>query len=327
MKTARQYLRVFVGATVLANAAMLATPTLGQIGNSEADWEKTAGSRREFEVASIRLEEPGKFTAPNFALDAGNGPVPPGGRFHADFPLAVYIMFAYKLWLAPEQMTTMLAHLPNWVSNSHFVIEARAEGNPTKDQMRLMVRSLLADRFKLAVHFEEQETPVFAMSLIRPGKLGANLRPHADGPPCDVPLPRPDLTVAAISPGMFPPNCDSYVLWNLPNRRILFGSRNTTMELMAKSFPGMGRLGRPVVDETGLAGTYDFFLSFAPDNSTPTFSGLMPGIGVPQDDPVSDTSGPSFLEAIKDQLGIKLVPKNASVEVLVIDHIEHPSPN
>ncbi len=127
----------------------------------------------EFEVASVHLEEPGRFTPPNFALDAGNGPVPPGGRFHADFPLAVYITFAYKLWLTSEQIDTMLAHLPKWVADDHFVIDARAGGNPTKDQMRLMVRSLLADRFRLAVHFETQEAPVLAIVLAEPGKLWA----------------------------------------------------------------------------------------------------------------------------------------------------------
>ncbi len=325
MKIVGRYIRAFVGAAVLVS--IVTRPVVGQLVTNQPDWEKTAGGKREFEVASIRLEEPGKFTLPNFALDTGNGPVPPGGRFHADFPLRVYIAFAYKLWLTPEQLRNMLAHLPSWVATDSFVIDARAEGNPTKDQMRLMVRSLLVDRFKLAIHFEAQETPVLAMSLIKPGKLGPNLRPHSEGPACDVPLPKPDPTTTLISPGMFPPNCDLYVLWSLSNHTVLFGSRNTTMAQVAESFPGMGRLGRPVVDETGLAGTYDFFLNFSPEITMPASSGMaMPGFPVPQD-PAPEAAGPSFLEAIKDQLGIKLVPKSASIEVLVIDHIEHPSPN
>ena len=70
----------------------------------------------------------------------------------ADFPLQVHIEFAYKMMPSREQTETMLAHLPKWVTTDRFIIQAKAEGNPTKDQMRLMMQSLLADRFKLAVH-------------------------------------------------------------------------------------------------------------------------------------------------------------------------------
>ena len=104
----------------------------------------------------------------------------PGGVFTADFPLETYIEFAYKLWLSPEQRKTMLANLPKWVGSDRYEIHAKAEGNPTKDQMRLMMQSLLAERFKLAVHFETQEVPVLAMTLIKPGKLGPKLTPHVD---------------------------------------------------------------------------------------------------------------------------------------------------
>ncbi len=306
--------------SVLVSAAALAVPMglgLAQTATDQSDWEKAAGGKMEFEVASIHLGEPGQFTPPNFALDTGNGRIPPGGRFHADFPLAVYITFAYKLWLTSEQMDTMLAHLPKWVATDQFVIDARAEGNPTKDQMRLMVRSLLADRFKLTSHFETQETPVLAMVLAKPGKLGPNLEPHEQGPPCDAPLPPAPGKTADV----FPPNCDLYVMsvGSSSNHSIRLGSRNTTMAQVADSLPGPGRLGRPVVDETGLTGTYDFVLNFVPENYN---ASLSPGTTV-----TLDSAGPTFLEAVKDQLGLKLIPKKAPVRILVIDHIEQPSPN
>jgi bla regulator protein blaR1 len=304
--------------SVLVSAAALAVPVglgLAQAAMDQSDWEKAAGAKMEFEVASIHLGEPGEFTPPNIALDTGNGRIPPGGQFHADFPLAVYITFAYKLWLTSEQMDTMLAHLPKWVATDRFVIDARAEGNPTKDQMRLMVRSLLADRFKLAAHFETQETPVLAMVLAKPGKLGPGLKPHDQGPPCDAPLP----PASGKTPDVFPPNCDLYVMASGPNHTIRLGSRDTTMAQVADSLPGPGRLGRPVVDETGLTGTYDFVLNFAPKNYS---SSPSPGTTV-----TLDSAGPTFLEAVKDQLGLKLIPKKAPVRILVIDHIEQPSPN
>jgi len=63
-------------------------------------------------------------------------------------------------------------------------ISTRAEGNPTKDQMRLMMQSLLAERFKSKVNFETREASVFALTLVKPGKVGPGLRPHSAGPPC-----------------------------------------------------------------------------------------------------------------------------------------------
>ena len=86
-------------------------------------------------------------------------------------------MFAYKLRLTDEQIHSLLAPLPKWLSTDSFKIHAKAEGNPTKDQMRLIVQSPLADRFKLRIHFETHEVPVLALGLDKPGKTGPKLRP------------------------------------------------------------------------------------------------------------------------------------------------------
>jgi uncharacterized protein (TIGR03435 family) len=99
-------------------------------------------------------------------------------------PLAEYIKFAYKLSMTQDQVASMLAGLPKCVTVERFVIQARATGNPTKDQMGLMMQSPLAERFKLVVHFEKRDVPVLAMRLINLGKPGPELRPYADGPPC-----------------------------------------------------------------------------------------------------------------------------------------------
>jgi hypothetical protein len=152
------------------------------------DWQKAAGGKMSFEVASIRRSKPGTFTGPNFGLNTSDSyeTANPRGRLVADFPLAVYIEFAYKIKLTDEQGHSMLAQLPTWVSTDNFEISAKAEGNPTKDQMRLMMQSLLADRFKLAIHFKKQHIPALALILDKPGKTGPKLRRHSDGPPCEV---------------------------------------------------------------------------------------------------------------------------------------------
>ena len=101
---------------------------------------KCGRGKSEFEVATIRLNKPGTFIPPNFAMDSGDfyNPSDPHGRFSADFPLSVYIQFAYKLWLTNDQVHTMLANLPKWVATDSFVIRAMAPGDPTEDQMRLI---------------------------------------------------------------------------------------------------------------------------------------------------------------------------------------------
>src|SRR5579884_1780205 len=89
---------------------------------------------------------------------------------------------------SPEQMRAMTAHLPKWVTADGFDIEARApNSNVTKDQMRLMMQSFLAERFRLAAHFETPTLPVLALILAKPGKPGPNLLPHDKGPPCNLP--------------------------------------------------------------------------------------------------------------------------------------------
>jgi bla regulator protein blaR1 len=158
---------------------------------TEPQWQIAAGGKRSFDIVSIHPTKPGEFTPPTFPLDSGNiwfsGKDAGAGLLVSDFPVWVYIAFAYKLSIPASERKAMLAHLPSWVENENFEIRARAPGNASKDQVRLMMQSMLVDRFKLAIHFETHEGPVLALTLIHPGKLGDKLRPHADGPPCNVP--------------------------------------------------------------------------------------------------------------------------------------------
>jgi bla regulator protein BlaR1 len=284
------------------------------------EWQTKAGGKMAFEVASIRQSKPEAFTPPNFPLDDGDsfGSFDPRGHFKADFPLIVYIMFAYKLRLNGEQISSLLAPLPKWVATDFFDVNAKVEGNPTKDQMRLMVQSMLADRFKLAIHFETQQVPALALVLDKPGKTGPKLRPHAEGPPCDAPTPSPATNSAKNQPDVFPPVCEVQSLEQRPSNTFLLGSRDTTIQRIATALPDLGRLGRPVVDETGLTGNFDFTLEWTPEPNSPA-----PAAPVAQ----SDLLETSFLEALKEQLGLKLRSTKAPMAVLIIDHIERPSEN
>jgi len=210
-----------------------------------------------------------------------------------------------------------MAHLPDRVATDRFAIEARGEGAPTKDQMRLMMQSLLAERFKLTVHFETQVVPVLAMVLAKPGKTGPKLRPHSEGVACEA---TPATTDRPPKDGdeVFPPVCDAYMLMIKPDKGARAGSRNTTMELLAGALSGLGRLERPVVDQTGLSGRFDLSLEWAPEPS---------GASAPNADATADLRGPEFLETLSEQLGVKLESTKAPLQVLVIDHVERPSEN
>lgn len=289
--------------------------------SAPADWQAAAGGRMEFESVSIRLAAPGTFTPPNFALDAGDtfgSSADPNGRLSADFNLPDYITFAYKLWLTQDQIQSMIAQLPEWVARDSFVIEARAPGHPTKDQMRLMMQSLLADRFKLAVHFESHQVPVFALVPEEPGKTGPRLRPHADGPPCAVPNPSSGPSPSSNAADVYPHFCDGYWVNPEPGHKLLAGSRDTTMNLIAAFLPSVGHLGRPVVDQTGMNGRFDFTFELIenPDDPPPSGSGFQPDVPVP-----------ALLQALKDQLGLKLMPATAPLDALVVDHVERPTDN
>jgi uncharacterized protein (TIGR03435 family) len=261
-----------------------------------------------FEVASVKPDT-GQFRTPNFPLDPSDAYAETGGRFSADFSLTTYITFAYKLSLTPEQRQAMIAHLPKWVAEDRFDIQAKsAEGNPTKDQMRLMMQALLAERFKLTVHFETQEAPVLALVLVKPGKVGPKLRPHAEGPPCET----------VPSPEVIPSKCNVMMLTMNSSRMRIGASRDTTIALIASALPSMGQLARPVVDETGLSGRFDFTLEWSPETN-----GVPPASG----EPVPDPQGPSFQAALREQLGLKLESTKAPLRILVIDRVERPSQN
>jgi uncharacterized protein (TIGR03435 family) len=303
-----------------AAAAAISSPSLAQT-NEMPEWQKAAGGRMEFEVASVRLDT-GDFKPPSTPLSNDDGMPPRDGLFHADFPLSVDIEFAYRVSLAPEQVQAMVAALPGWVKTDRYEIEARSPGKPTKNQVRLMMQSLLEQRFGLKVHVETETVPALAMTLAKPGKLGPRLIPHADGPPCpaaapsDAPRP-PDAKAA------FPGLCRVYSMQRNADGSTEWGARDTTMALVAGMLPTLGTLGKPVVDQTGLSGNYDVAVEFSMEATRNEMRAPSPSAA-----PGAEAlSGTTFIDAVREQLGLKLESTKAPVPMLVIDHIERPSAN
>jgi uncharacterized protein (TIGR03435 family) len=337
MRNRAEWKRLFLAAaeaalTVLLVSGALTAPRLraqaaGQPPAMQTtatpQWQIDAGGKMSFDVTSGKpdMAEPGQNVNTNVPFRRDNVNSPTGGLFSAtNFSLPSYILFAYGL--TEPEMHVVQSQLPKWANTNRYDIEARAAGNPTRDQMRLMMQALLADRFKLALHRETHQVPVFALVLDKPGKLGPQLRRHLDSPPCpSVPAapgpasPGPAKTVA----GGFPEDCGrSTLLQPSAPGRIRTGARAYPLATFASGMNvGATGIDRPVLDRTGLIGTVDFVIEF-----TLPISGPQPP-GSFQPDP----TGPTFIEALKDQLGLKLESQTAPVDVLVIDHVEEPSPN
>ena len=194
--------------------------------------------------------------------------------------------------------------MPSWFSSERFDIEGRAEGNPTEDQMWSMVRSLIAERFKLRAHVETRDLPVYALVPVRSdGGLGPRIRPSA----C-VAEEKPSLGPGPMDPSRPLPPIPCGGVRSLT----LKGTIQARFATMAKLAGALGMLvGRPVLDRTGLTERFDFEVSFEPE---PGRSG-----------PGAPGAGPAMLAAIEEQLGLRLEEQTGPVGVLVIDHVERPA--
>jgi bla regulator protein BlaR1 len=280
------------------------------------DWRTRAGGKISFDVASIKPSK-GAFVPSNFPLDPTDGYGATNGRLTADETLAEYIEFAYKIW-GNEVQSREFSHLAKWVNSESYRIEARAATrNPTKDQMRLMVQALLADRFQLKAHFETREVPVFELRLAKPGKPGPKLISHADGPPCDKLGPSPVRDHPS-----FHFVCRTLSPYLDLGTTLMLGSRDVSMDVLAgtlsEALAGPLAFGRPIVDKTGLTGRFDFTLEWVRERRTPASADSLVA---------SDPVGPTPLEALRDQLGLKLESTKAAIPILVIDKVERPSEN
>jgi uncharacterized protein (TIGR03435 family) len=268
-----------------------------------AQSQALAGDRPKFEAASVKPNKSGD----NRAMRRPQV----GGLFsETNYTMRIIITTAFQL--TPQQMVAA----PEWdrLLGEHFDIEAKAEGDPSKDQINLMLQSLLADRFKLVVHHETRQLPVYALVLSRAGKTGPQLIQHSDDAKC---------TDAAL--GLSPPGrdgtlsayCGSFSIVGRPGG-LRDAGNNVTMDQMIALLGNY--MDRPVVDRTGLNGTYDFTFEFA----LPIGLGSQPATDPSASDP---SAPPSIFTAIQEQLGLKLESQTGPVDVLVIDHVEEPSEN
>lgn len=248
--------------------------------------------RPSFEAASVKLNTdnpPNRMQRPLA-----------GGRWSAkNATLAMMIVTAYNV-----QRYQLVAG-PLWMESDGFDIEATAGSDSKIPQLLLMLQSLLADRFKLAMHRETRELPVYHLVAAK-----GSFNPAPPDPGCVQSDPAAPAARGGVPCG---------------NLRIgmsgsVDGSKVPMQQLVATL---AAIVGRPVIDQTGFNGWFDVHLKFTPDQATQGLPGGSLGAAPP--DP--DATRPNIFDALQEQLGLKLTSSKGPVEVLVIDHVERPTAN
>jgi uncharacterized protein (TIGR03435 family) len=257
--------------------------------------QSTQSSSPSFEVASVKRNH-------SDAVDVID--VLPSGVFtatNATLRQLVPIAYGIPLWNADVRIVGG----PGWMASERFDVLAKGSGPATPQEMILMLRGLLADRFRLQVHNENREVPVYALIMARAdGRLGSQLKPSTTD--CEA--------LRAQGPLPFQ-----------PGQRIPCGARRIpgslsggglTIGALANHLAGF--VNRPVLDRTDLKGRFDFDLVWMPDQPARPSDADAAG-------PRGDPNLPSIYTAVHEQWGLKLDAQRGPVDVLVIDSVERPT--
>ena len=259
--------------SVFLAAFLVAIPT-ALLGQGQADQRPLA-----FEVASVK---------PSAGLEPAGVAFQPGGRFRA-MNADVFSLIALSYSQGPLPFfPSQIIGAPDWTRTEHFDITAKVSDElaataplSLQTQLPALVRRLLEDRFKLTIRHEEREQPIYVLRVVnKDGAFGPRLKRGADcqqnGVDC-----RPRVTPGRI------------VGRSIPVVQLI-----TMLSL---------NVGRTVVDESRLEGSFDVDLEWSPDQTA--------------------TDRPSLFTALEEQLGLKLEPTRRPADVLVIDHVERPTPD
>lgn len=284
---------LLAAAVLIVLAGPLCSGTLHAQQTNMPLLQAPSGSRRSFEVATIK---PNNEIHPGFNLS-----------MNPEHFVARHVSVDNLIsWAYYTKSDDQILSGPSWTKTEFFDVEAKAGeadieainkmSQPERiEQSRLLVQSLLADRFALKASFRTEKLPVYALVVARGGPKITEVEA--------TPIP------PGTRPGTQPP---PGAHWSriAKSGQYQYTASAWPMNLTADWLSRFDEVGnRLVVDQTGLKGTYDFVLN---------------GVSM---QPVTDESATSIFTALQEQLGLKLVPQKAPVEVLVIEHVERPTPN
>jgi uncharacterized protein (TIGR03435 family) len=266
------------------------------LANAHSALDAQSTGRVEFEIVSIKRNTSGNPGSSGRTL-------PDGTRMVTNSPIRAFIMSA-----SPVPADEIIG-LPDWALTERYDVALKPPAGYTRDQRGEMMRSMFADRMKLAAHVEERQRDGFALVLARrDGSLGPQLklstldcRSIARGAPAQA-APPPNATFDEV--------LKSCGAWMVPTG-MAYGS--TSLDAFAGGLKVLA--GGPVINRTGLQGFYAIKLTYAP----PRLSA--------EPRPASPDDPPDVFTALQEQLGLKLQREKLTVNVFVIDHLERPTEN
>ncbi len=223
----------------------------------------------------------------------GPGSNSPGQYTCVGGPLDIYVLQAWE-----AERYELAA--PAGISETRFTITAKVPANATKHDFNLMLRSLLEERVGVRAHREAREQAVYEMTA---AKGGVKLRPAEAPAASEVADDASRVRFVRDKDGnqMLPPGSPRMVETMLAPGLLRVMARMQSMEKIT-AFIGRGT-GHKVIDKSGLTGNFDYSIDYMSDRAGAT----------------SDSSGPTFEEAVREQLGLRLERKKAMVEMLVVD--------
>jgi uncharacterized protein (TIGR03435 family) len=275
-------------AVFLLTVGALAVGVFSVFVLAQNDTPPGQSAAKRFEVASIKRNTSGSTMMTVSPL--------PGGRFvmvNASF--RAVINFAYHP--AGREITGG----PGWLETERYDITAMGDPGSKAVDIEEMMRSLLADRLHFAMHYEERDRPIYAITVAAPdGRLGPDLR-HTPTPCSRDGITTPNPTAANGAP-----LCGMSAGTTPRGTAVLKGGGISMSELAAALRVPDGRVA---IDMTGLAGTYEFTLEYAPLPLSAS----------------SDSEGAQLITAMREQLGLALTAERAPLPVVVVDHVERPA--
>jgi uncharacterized protein (TIGR03435 family) len=262
----------------------------GSASAQQGDTPAPAQPPLSFEVATVKATT----TRPEQGEFGGIRALPGGQTYKARYvPLKLMMKLMFKI------TDSQIVGGPDWMNTEMFDVLAKSEKPTTLDNLHIMFQNLLIERFKIQFHRETRTLPAFVLTL---DKGGSKMKVNEDPDPFEIPIKGTPTGPPPAPPTFTGTRCNmEYFGWWL-----------------GQLLNGIQQSERPVVDQTGLKGFYDFKLSFAPD---------LAGRTGPNGEPPPSFDGPSIFQALKEQLGLKLESTKGPVVVFVIDHVEKPTEN
>lgn len=266
-----------------------------------------------FDAATIKPFVPGNGNRTFFFGGSSGGPgtSDPGRIRYPLVTLKALIITAYDV--KDVQISG-----PSWLGTERFEMQATMPPETTKEQFQVMLQNMLAERFKLTVHRETRELPMYSMVI---GRNGPKMKESADVPVSDEPRRPGPLK---MGPDGFPvlpaSNRSDMLMMMTPFGARLIGQKQT-MQQLAERLSSI--LSKPVTNETALNAKYDFTLTYSMDGLNGEMRPVIAAAGgTPRETPPDVEPPQNIFVALQSQLGLKLEPKKGSVALLVIDHAE-----